>query len=173
MSSPSPASICDLAVLYRQENGWLQSWLRRRLKCSQSAADLAQDTFMRLLQKPEPMEIHAPRHFLAKVAQSVLSNHYRRQSLERAYLEALAAMPERVAPCLEIQAILLETLIELDALLEQLEYPVRAAFLWSQLEGLSHGEIAERLDVSITTVKRYIIKAGALCIQFDDSLGLP
>jgi RNA polymerase sigma-70 factor (ECF subfamily) len=171
---PSPqTSFCDVAVLYRQQHGWLQNWLRRRLNCSQSAADLAQDTFMRLLAKEQVPELHAPRTFLAKVAQSVLCNHYRRQKLERAYLEALAAMPEQVAPSLETQAILLETLIALDAALEGLERPVREAFLLSQMDGLSHGEIAARLDVSITTVKRYIIKAGAMCIMLDDSLYLP
>ncbi|MFJ2426555.1 sigma-70 family RNA polymerase sigma factor [Pseudomonas sp. NPDC087804] len=171
---PSPqTSFCDVAVLYRQQHGWLQNWLRRRLNCSQSAADLAQDTFMRLLAKEQVPELHAPRTFLAKVAQSVLCNHYRRQKLERAYLEALAAMPEQVAPSLETQAILLETLIALDAALEGLERPVREAFLLSQMDGLSHGEIAARLDVSITTVKRYIIRAGAMCIMLDDSLDLP
>mgnify|MGYP003525321620 CR=1 FL=1 len=168
---PSPeTSFCDVAVLYRQQHSWLQNWLRRRLNCSQSAADLAQDTFMRLLAKEQVPELHAPRTFLAKVAQSVLSNHYRRQKLERAYLEALAAMPARVAPSVETQAILLETLIALDAALEGLERPVRQAFLWSQVDGLGHAEIAGRLDISITTVKRYIIKAGAMCILLDDSL---
>ncbi|WP_448106258.1 sigma-70 family RNA polymerase sigma factor [Pseudomonas azerbaijanoccidentalis] len=170
MLPSSQTSFCDVAVLYRQQHGWLQNWLRRRLNCSQSAADLAQDTFMRLLAKEQVPELHAPRTFLAKVAQSVLSNHYRRQKLERAYLEALAAMPEQVAPSLETQAILLETLIALDAALEGLERPVREAFLWSQVDGLSHGEIAERLNASITTVKRYIVKAGAMCILLDESL---
>ncbi|MNW18214.1 putative RNA polymerase sigma factor FecI [compost metagenome] len=47
---------------------------------------------------------------------------------------------------------------------------MREAFLWSQVDGLSHGEIAERLSVSITTVKRYIVKAGAMCILLDESL---
>jgi RNA polymerase sigma factor (sigma-70 family) len=172
LPSTQTNTFCDVAVLYRQQHSWLQSWLRRRLNCSQSAADLAQDTFLRLLAKEHVPELHAPRTFLAKIAQSVLSNHYRRQKLERAYLEALAAMPEQLAPSLETQAILLETLIALDGALESLERPVREAFLLSQLDGLSHGEIAARLNVSITTVKRYIIKAGALCIMLDDSLDL-
>ncbi|VVP70808.1 putative RNA polymerase sigma factor FecI [Pseudomonas fluorescens] len=171
---PSPQTgFCDVAVLYRQQHSWLQNWLRRRLNCSHIAADLAHDTFMRLLAKEQVAQLHAPRTFLATVAQSVLSNHYRRQKIERAYLEALAAMPEQVAPSLETQAIVLETLIALDAALEGLERPVREAFLWSQVDGLSHGEIAGRLDVSVTTVKRYIIKAGAMCIQLDDSLDPP
>lgn len=170
MSFSSQTRFCDVAELYQQQHGWLQNWLRRRLNCSQSAADLAQDTFMRLLAKDQVPELHAPRTFLAKVAQSVLSNHYRRQKIERAYLEALAAMPELTVPSLETQAILLETLIALDAALEGLERPVREAFLWSQVDGLSHAEIAQRLDISVTTVKRYIAKAGAMCIMLDESL---
>ncbi|SDP87656.1 RNA polymerase sigma-70 factor, ECF subfamily [Pseudomonas extremorientalis] len=113
------------------------------------------------------LEIHAPRSFLAKVAQSVLSNHFRRQKLEKAYLQALALLPEDAAPNAETQWILLETLMALDEVLSRLALPVRQAFLWSQLDGLSHGEIAERLGTSITTVKRYIVKAGAQCILLD------
>lgn len=166
---PLPPLACDpgLATLYREQHSWLQRWLRCRLGCSHSAADLAQDVFVRLLAKTEVIEVQAPRSFLATVAQSVLSNHYRRQKLEKAYLQALANLPEALAPDLESQAIMLETLLELDAVLERLELPVRKAFLWSQLEGLSHGEIAGRLKVSIATVKRYIVKAGAQCIMLD------
>lgn len=173
MHPPPETGPCDVAALYRSQHSWLQSWLRRRLDCSQSAADLAQDTFLRLLAKEQLPPVQAPRSFLAKVAKSVLSNHYRRQRLEHAYLEALAALPEQLAPSLETQAILLETLVTLSAALERLERPVREAFLWSQLDGLGHGEIAERLGVSITTVKRYLSKAGALCIMLDDSLDTP
>lgn len=172
MSLPAQASACDLTQLYSQQHQWLKNWLRLRLNCSHSAADLAQDTFLRLLAKPEPVQIQAPRSFLAKVAQSVLSNHYRRQKLERAYLEALQHVPAHVVPDLETQAILLETLMQLDAVLERLERPVRQAFLWWQLDGLGHEQIAERLQVSVTTVKRYIVKAGAQCILLDDRLDL-
>ncbi|WP_252321041.1 MULTISPECIES: sigma factor [Symbiopectobacterium] len=41
----------SLAVqrIYHEHHVWLQAWLRRRLGCSQQAADLAQDTFVRLV----------------------------------------------------------------------------------------------------------------------------
>lgn len=128
---------------------------------------------MRLLAKEPMPPLHAPRTFLAKVAQSVLSNHYRRQKLERAYLEALAAIPEQLTPDLETQAIVLETLMALDAAFEGLARPVRDAFILSQVDGLGHAEVAERLNVSITSVKRYIIKVSAICIMLDDSLDRP
>jgi len=39
----------DMAALYVAHHGWLQAWLRRRLGDAHQAADLAQDTFVRLL----------------------------------------------------------------------------------------------------------------------------
>ena len=42
------------------------------LSCSHRAADLMQDTFMRLLLSKEALEVRQPRPFLAKVARSVL-----------------------------------------------------------------------------------------------------
>ncbi|WP_312155700.1 sigma factor, partial [Pseudomonas sp.] len=49
MSLPETDSIIPLEVLYGTHRGWLHGWLRRSLGCSQQAADLAQDTFVRLL----------------------------------------------------------------------------------------------------------------------------
>ncbi|MFJ3484998.1 sigma-70 family RNA polymerase sigma factor [Pseudomonas sp. NPDC090202] len=159
------ANSARLTLLYEQQHRWLRSWLYRQLDCSQRAADLMQDTFMRLLTSDETLEVRQPRPFLAKVARSVLSNHYRRARLEKAYLDALQADPERVGPDLATQLILFETLVQLDEALTELDIPVRQAFLWSQLDGLAHGEIAERLQISIATVKRYIVKAGARCLM--------
>ncbi|SER57045.1 RNA polymerase sigma-70 factor, ECF subfamily [Pseudomonas soli] len=125
---------------------------------------------MRLLASNEALEIRQPRPFLAKVARSVLSNHYRRARLEKAYLEALQTEDQSELPDLATQLILFETLVRLDEALCELDIAVKKAFLWSQLDGLSHAEIAERLGISIATVKRHIIKAGARCMLVTESL---
>ena len=91
-------------------------------------------------------------------------NLYRRRALEQAYLEALALMPEPMAPSPEEQAIILETLQQVDAMLDGLKPPVRAAFLLAQLEGLGYAEIATHLGLSERTVKRYMVQAMARCI---------
>lgn len=88
----------QIAALYTDHHGWLQGWLRRRLGDMHQAADLAHDTFMRLLARDEPVAMREPRAFLTTVAQRVLSNHYRRQQLERAYLDALAQPRRRPRP---------------------------------------------------------------------------
>lgn len=156
-----------VAELYADHHGWLQAWLRKKLGCSHRAADLAHDTFLRLLSREEPVAIEEPRAFLATIAKGLVSNYFRRQKIEQAWLEALAHLPEAEVPSPETRALMLETLLEIDRRLAALGVLVRRAFLLSQLDGLPQAEIAARLGVSVPTVKRYVAKALVACC-FDD-----
>lgn len=158
--TPSPPSLHDL---YSDHHGWLHGWLRRRLGCSHRAHDLVHDTFLRLLTRDETVAINEPRAFLTVVARRVLSNYRRREQLERAYLDALALLPAAAVPSAEESVALFETLVQIDRLLDGLPTAVRKAFLLAQLDGLSHAEIAAELDISISTVKRHLQRAGVHC----------
>jgi RNA polymerase sigma factor (sigma-70 family) len=161
-TSPSEQS---LQQLYREHRGWLETWLRRRMGNAWDAADLSQDTFVRVLCNAPPLaELREPRAYLLTVGKRLLSNFYTRRQLEKAYLDALAQLPEACAPSPEQRWLLLETLQALDELLDGLPRAVRRAFLWSQLEGLGYREIAERLQVSERTVKRYMAQAYEHCL---------
>ncbi|MBO0368409.1 sigma-70 family RNA polymerase sigma factor [Pseudomonas shirazensis] len=154
-----------LSVLYREHRSWLENWLRHRVGNSWDAADLSQDTFLRVLSSAQKLEdLREPRAYLLTVGRRLLSNFYSRRSLEAAYLEALAQLPEECVPSPEQRWLLLETLQALDELLDGLPRLVRRAFLWSQLHGLGYREIAERLDVSERTVKRYMAQAYEHCL---------
>ncbi|ANN65590.1 sigma-70 family RNA polymerase sigma factor [Bordetella bronchialis] len=154
--------------LYSDHHSWLKGWLQRRLGDADQAADLAHDTFIRLLSSDRvPTTLDEPRAFLTTVAQRVVSNHWRREKLEKAYLEALAQVPRELAWSPEARAIVLETLVELDRLLDGLPAIVRRAFLLSQLDGQTHAQIADALEISVPTVKRYIVKALQRCFFAD------
>ena len=171
MPSASSPAHHEISVLYAGHHGWLQGWLRRRLGNAGDAADLAQDTFVRLLTAPHDSperqsgwQLDEPRAYLTLIAKRLLANLYRRRSLEQAYLETLALLPEPLAPSPEQRAILLESLQRVDALLDGLPGPVRNAFLMAQLEGLGQAEIAARLGISERTVRRHLPQAMARCI---------
>ena len=154
-----------LHALYRDHSGWLENWLRRRMGNAWDAADLSQDTFVRVLCSSRQLtDLREPRAYLLTVGKRLLSNFYTRRSLEQAYLEALALLPEESVPSPEQRWLLLETLQALDELLDGMPRVVRRAFLWSQLEGLGYREIAERLQVSERTIKRYMAQAYEHCL---------
>ncbi|MGY1489122.1 sigma-70 family RNA polymerase sigma factor [Methylobacillus pratensis] len=150
-------------ALYANHHSWLNHWLRKKMGNQSDAADLAQDTFLRVLLSGDADKLHEPRAFLTTVASGLVSNFYRRKKLEQAYLDALLHLPEAEAPSPEAKAIMLETLVEIDGLLDGLPYKVRKAFLLSQLDGMSQADIAGELGVSISTVKRYIVQAVEQC----------
>ncbi|MCY1268727.1 putative RNA polymerase sigma factor FecI [compost metagenome] len=155
----------SLHALYRDHRGWLEGWLRRRMGNAWDAADLSQDTFLRVLASSQQIaEIREPRAYLLTVGKRLLNTFYTRRNLEQAYLDALAQLPEDSVPSPEQRWVLLETLQALNELLDGLPALVRRAFLWSQLEGLGYREIAERLEVSERTVKRYMAQAYEHCL---------
>lgn len=88
----------------------------------------------------------------------------RRDALEKAWLEALKQQPEPVVVSPEEQALILETLFQIDEMLEGLGNKVSQAFLLCHLEGLRYAEIAERLGVSVSSVKKYMAKATEHCL---------
>lgn len=155
----------EVGQLYQHHQGWLVGWLRQRLGCSHHAADLAQDTYLRLLNGRLP-ELREPRHYLVTVAKRVMVDHFRRWALERAYLEVLAAQPELEEPSPESRVQLMETLLALDAMLLGLGEKPRQAFLMAQLLGMSYAEIAGKLEVSVSSVTKYIAKATEQCLLF-------
>lgn len=170
ISPPPPPAAHDntVATLYREHGTWLHGWLRKKLGCVWEAADLTQDTFVRVLTSPaaggQLDTLREPRHFLVAVARRVMVDHLRRRSLEQAWLDALALQPEPVVHSPESHALILETLCEIDAMLDGLGAKVREAFLLSQLEGLRYAEIALRLQVSVSSVKKYVARATEHCL---------
>lgn len=163
LSAPSFSQ--QLATVYHDHHGWLEGWLRKKLGNAADASDIAHDAFVRVLARKITMR--EPRAMLTTIAQGMVANLYRRRDVERAYEQALAAWPEQHALSPETRAVMLETLLEIDALLDSLPAPVRSAFLLSQLDGMGQGEIAGRLGVSLATVKRYIAKAMLHCCFAD------
>ena len=153
----------DVQGLYLDHHEWLRSWLRRRLGCSHQAADLAHDTFVRLLSRREPAAVAEPRAYLATIARGLVVDFHRRHALERAYLATLAALPEPRLPSPERRAIVLEALVAIDTLLDGMKPAVRQAFLLSQLDGLTYAQIATRLGVTVRTVGNYMVRALEHC----------
>ncbi len=153
----------QLQALYVDNHGWLQGWLNKKTGCSYRASDLLHDTFVRLLARDECIQPKEPKAHLMVVAKRVLIDHWRRERIEKAYFDMLAQQPEEYVAGPEAHHIVVETLMEIDCLLDGLPVMVKRVFLYAQLDGLKQAEIAKKLDISVSTVKRYLVKAGVQC----------
>lgn len=167
----APLAANAFNTLYQTHHRWLHHWLQHKLGSSCDADDLAQDTFVRVLLGGSAQDIREPKSFLCTVARRVMVDFFRRNALERAWLEMLEQLPEAQVPSPELQHELLETLQEIDAMLDGLGAKVRQAFLLSQLEGLTYAQIAGQLNVSVSSVKKYMARATEHCLLFRLGLG--
>jgi RNA polymerase sigma-70 factor (ECF subfamily) len=163
MSALDTAAEQEMHTLYTSHHGWLQGWLRGRLGNAFDAADLAQDTFLSIIKAGSVADIREPRPFLATIANRLMAHRHRRHLIETSYLDALACLPEALAPSPEERLLVLETLQEIDSALDGLPTRVKQAFLLAHLEELTYAEIAQRLKVSASSVKQYLARANAHC----------
>ncbi|MDG9926624.1 MULTISPECIES: sigma-70 family RNA polymerase sigma factor [unclassified Pseudomonas] len=153
-------------ALYSDHHGWLYGWLRGKLGNACDAADLAHDTFLRVMASRRlPAQLgDEPRALLTHIAKGLVIDHWRRQDVERAYLDALAHLPEPEAPSPETRLLIIEALMRIDAMLASLSARTREIFLLAQIDGLTLQQIAERTQTPVITVRRHIHKALVACM---------
>lgn len=165
MPSTELSPTVDIRSLYSDHHGWLKNWLRARLGCSETAADLAHDTYLRLLVSGTLPPIGESRRYLTRIAKGLVIDRYRRHQIEMAYLETVRHLPEPEAPGPEVRQMVIETLVGIDTMLQGLPEKVRSALLMRQLDGMSYREIATALGVSVSSVEKYVARALAACYQ--------
>lgn len=156
---------CRPAVdgLYREHHAWVLQLLRRKLGNLEQARDLAQDTFVRILLGAQTAPLREPRAYLNTVASRLCGEYFRRQALERAYLESLEGIEAHLHPSPEHRLLILEALDAVGQVLDGLGSRVREVFLLSQLDGLTYPQIADRTGLTVNVVQKAMLKAYRHC----------
>ncbi len=166
-----PLSAADSAAassLFTDHHGWLLGRLRQRLRNKAEAEDVASEAFARVIGYRRLQALQEPRAYLTTVAKSILLQFWRRRDLERAWIDSLALAPETFAPSPEERALWLESLERIAQALDGLSPRARQAFLLSQLDGLTYAQIAERLGVSASMVRKYMAQGLQQCMRAVD-----
>lgn len=160
-------------TLYTDHHGWLQTWLRRRMGNACDAADLAHDTFVRLMVRPHSLgesrfdNRQQARAYLRTIANGLCIDLWRHREIERAWADTIAAQPEACVPSAEDQTAVLQALREIDAMLGQLPPKAARAFVLACICGMTHQEVARELGVSSRMVGHYIAQAMLHCMQLE------
>ncbi|MDH1261882.1 sigma-70 family RNA polymerase sigma factor [Pseudomonas sp. GD03944] len=166
MSAAEPPFQQAIHELYSDHHGWLFGWLRRKLGCAHNAADLAQDTFARILSSREILgTVREPRAFLTTTARRLVIDRVRRQQIEDAYLREQAMTAETLAGFQSPEQILttLEALEQIAFVLEELSAKQRQAFLLYFLDGHTQPQIAAQMGISERMVRKHLMQALLQC----------
>ncbi len=158
----------SLETLYCDHHSWLQAWLRRRLGHACDAADLAHDTFLRLLggaSQPRFASMAEARAYLRTTASNLCINLWRRQEIERAWLDTLAALPEEQYPSAERQTMVLQALEEISGMLQSLSAKAARAFTLAVVCEMTDDEVGAELGVSGRMVRKYVAQAMLACLS--------
>ena len=167
ISSTLPSQHQLIQTMYLDHHDWLQQWLGHRVSYPMSAADLVQDTFIKLLRSQQHLfDIHEPRAFLVHVAKQVLIDKQRRYYVEKNYLATLQHT-DHAEDSFSDQDITdaIDLLDFLSIALQDTSHTVRQTFVMYYFEGYNQSEIAARIRKSLRTVQGYLAQCLSLCFQ--------
>jgi len=167
MSAVQPSLQQQVHALYSEHHGWLYGWLRKKLSCPHSAADVAQDTFVRIIASRDALfGMREPRAYLSTTARRLLLDRARRQLLERSYLAELALVMDGAgAPSPDDILMAVQALEQIAGALAGISAKAREAFLLHYLDEQPQAAVAQQLGVSTRMVQKYLVQALLACRQ--------
>lgn len=171
----------DTQVALLDKDGWEVfyknhcPWLLRLLKIKSGdpflAEDITHDTFIKImceahlhLLKDSPL--NKPRAFLRTVANNLLIDKVRHELVEQSYIHFLEISTSDYAHIsAEKHVEIIQELTHLSQALSQLPVLNQQTFLLYYIDGLTYQEIAQKLSISMSTVRRYIAGCMLICYQ--------
>ncbi len=151
----------------RRYHDSLIQFLRQRLRVPEDALDVAQETYIRLLQYQDSRQIRSPSSMLFRIAINV-ANDLGRAELARGAPNQCSLDDLDIAsdePSAERQLTSRQDLELLYTVIEQLPPKCRQVFLLSRVRRMTYGEIAQHCGISKKMVEKHVSHALTVCMQ--------
>ncbi len=150
--------------LFHQHRLELTRCLYRIVRCEQVAADLCQETYMRLVGLGQNTVVTYPRALLFRTATNLAIDYQRRKQHAAAAVEMEMPLdtPDP-APSAETMIWSKEQVAVLKEAIKELPPKCRQVFILLKFDHLSHAEVATRLGITKGTVAKHMIKAVNHC----------
>jgi RNA polymerase sigma-70 factor (ECF subfamily) len=151
----------------RRYHDSLIQFLRQRLRVPEDALDVAQETYIRLLQYQDSRTIRSPSSMLFRIAINV-ANDLGRAEVARGVQNQCSVDDLDIAsdePSAERQLTASEDLAILYQAIEQLPPKCRQVFLLSRVRRMTYGQIARHCGISVKMVEKHVSHALAVCLR--------
>jgi RNA polymerase sigma-70 factor (ECF subfamily) len=165
----SPERQPEIERVYRHNEAMLVRWLTAKLGDADAARDVAQSTFIRVWSYASENEVSSPKSLIFKTAARLALNEIRRRnrfSKRNVFTndlmeneENLPSNADHAGPSPEENAVLKQEAALTLSTIESLPPKIRLAFKLHRFDGLSYQQIADRMNVSKSSVEKYMIEA--------------
>jgi RNA polymerase sigma factor (sigma-70 family) len=168
VSMPSESTHAAVSQLFREHDRMLVRYLTVRLQSVQEAREVAQESYARLLQLPQPGAPSLLRAYLFKTATNLAIDRLRHRKIQRlaeeqpALLSELTPSPGDLGDPAE-QLLAREQAEQLLGYLQELPSKCQRVFDLHRLEGVPQHAVAVRMGFSERMVRRYVTYAMVYC----------
>jgi len=154
-----------IAVLLRKRPDLIR-YFTKRTGSPAAAEDIVQEIYLKITSAPLPDHIQSPEAYLYRTGSNLMLDRLKadRRRLERdrdwERARRAGARADRDAAAAPDDLLAAQQHLEqLRALLDELPPAVARAFRLHRLEGLTQGEVADRMGLSRSSVEKYIMTA--------------
>ncbi|MDH2915634.1 MAG: RNA polymerase sigma factor [Gallionella sp.] len=154
-------SVAAFTNLYQRHFGELRAFILRRVGCRELAAELTNETFVRILSYEAGAPVCNQRAFLYRIAGNLAIDHHRANREQTECIDDFQESELLATDVTDPARVLCarQSLERLRRAIEALPPQCRRAFILFKFEGLSHLEIAAEFDVTRNAVEKLLIRA--------------
>lgn len=150
-------------ALYTEYSPRILGRLIRLLGQEDTAEELLQDLFFRVWDKRTQIDADQSfRGYLFKIAQNLVYDYFRKQSLDERYREEFLRNYSELYGHIEEDMIFKQTEERLMHSIDNLPPQCRQVYILFKLEGKSYAEISDLLGISKSTINNHLTKANAI-----------
>ncbi|MDA9095865.1 RNA polymerase sigma factor [Porticoccaceae bacterium] len=151
--------------VFLENNLFLKKFLKRFLYQDQDIEDIVQETYIKACKAEKTKDIEHPKAYLFSIAKNLALNELGRKSrkmtdfIEECEAANMAEPTESLEEHLQAE----ESAALYCQAVAQLPERCRRVYLLRKVHGLSHKDIADRLDISLSAVAKHLSKGMLSC----------
>lgn len=166
MQSNNPKPLPNADVLYLAHFRALHQHIRWRTKNIDLTHDLMQELYLRIRQKENWQDVKDHGAYLKRMADNLVYDNFRDKQRTEEYLVRASSLDNETSEHLDKTFENHQQIQAYQNALRDLPETCQLIFKLNRLDGMTHAEIANELNISVSWVEKNIIKAMKHCRNY-------
>ncbi|MGL1956265.1 MAG: RNA polymerase sigma factor [Colwellia sp.] len=164
----SNSTLSRLTESFITHNVFLRKYLTRYVKEHRDIEDILQDVYINAYKAEQSKEIENPKAFLFRVAKNIALNQLKKKSttMTRYIEESQTEIVMEKTDDLELEISAEQSLEIYCQAVESLPNKCKRVYILRKVQGLTHKEISEKLDITVSCVEKHLHTGLLRCRRY-------